>query len=396
MRTAWSHTGQTLPPYAGAATLSGRTGPSSRHRLRTWVIACVGVLGLAVCGLGLVSTYESTLGTRVLLLSVALAVLPLGIVIPTFLWLDRFEAEPTRYLVLAFVWGAVVAAFLASIFNTGALLVARAVTDPQSAVSTVAVTVAPFVEEGLKGLLVLLIWWFARREFDGITDGLVYGGICAAGFAFTENVVYLGRAYAEHGTTLLEATFIIRCVLSPFAHPMFTALTGIGIGVAATSGRRLVRVGAPVLGYLCAAFAHAMFNLAAMVAGRGLLTVYLLVEVPVFVAFVSLIVWARRHEGRLIGQFLRPYAAFGWLAPAEVTMLASMSRRRDARIWARANGGRRALVAMRAFQDAASELALLRRRMYHETADSRAVLEERRLLDTLVREREQFIGQRIA
>ena len=52
--------------------------------------------------------------------------------------------------------------------------------------------VAPFVEEAAKGALVLLVWWLVRREFDGITDGMVYAGICAAGFAFTENIQYLG------------------------------------------------------------------------------------------------------------------------------------------------------------------------------------------------------------
>ena len=36
-----------------------------------------------------------------------------------------------------------------------------------------------------------------RREFDGVTDGMVYAGICAAGFAFTENIEYLAQAYAE-------------------------------------------------------------------------------------------------------------------------------------------------------------------------------------------------------
>ena len=38
------------------------------------------------------------------------------------------------------------------------------------------------------------------------------------------------------------------------------------------------------------------------------------------------------------------------------------------------------LAAMRAFQDAASELALLRRRMYHSAADEHAVAQERELL----------------
>ena len=44
----------------------------------------------------------------------------------------------------------------------------------------------------LVGLLI-----FRRREFDGIVDGIVYAGLVAAGFAFTENILYFGRAFAE-------------------------------------------------------------------------------------------------------------------------------------------------------------------------------------------------------
>ena len=33
---------------------------------------------------------------------------------------------------------------------------------------------------------------FRRREFDGVVDGVVYAGLVAAGFAFTENILYFG------------------------------------------------------------------------------------------------------------------------------------------------------------------------------------------------------------
>ena len=106
---------------------------------------------------------------------------------------------------------------------------------------------------------------------------------------------------------------------------------------------------------------HAIWNLAAVTGGQGLIVVYLVVEVPIFLAFVAFVVWARRREGRLIGRFLSAYADAGWLSPGEVQMLVDDDRRgaRPA-LWARATGGRAALRSMRAFQDAASELALLR------------------------------------
>jgi len=121
--------------------------------------------------------------------------------------------------------------------------------------------------------------------------------------------------------------------------------------------------------------------------------VYLLIEVPIFLAWVALVLWARRREGNLIGMFLRPYADAGWLSPAEVWMLSNMGRRREARAWARANTGRIGLSSMRAFQDTASDLALLRRRMIAGAADGESLQTERDLLDRLVRSRRAFVGR---
>ena len=379
--------GYTAPGLPGTVSRS-----SARSRLRSWVITGVAGVGFLVAALVVSSYLGATFGVQTVLLALTVAVIPLGIVIPAFMWLDRFEAEPTRYLVGAFLWGALVATLLAAVFNTSAIVVLRSATDPDAALATTAVLVAPVVEEGLKGLLVLLVWLLLRREFDGLTDGMVYAGVCAAGYAFTENIQYLAEAYTTGGNEALTATFVARCLFSPFAHPMFTVLTGIGIGIAATSRSWAVRLLAPLGGYVLAVLAHGLWNLGAVSGGSGLVVVYVLVEVPIFLAFVGFVVWVRRREGRLIGTFLRPYADAGWVSPGEVTMLSSMRRRREARMWARANAGRRGLAAMRAFQDTASEIALLRRRMHHDAADAHAVEEERRLLAVLTAQRGAFVG----
>ncbi len=391
------HAGAPLRSSRGAQARVGYAGhhagrTTTRPAIRTWILLGVVLVGFSVAALVIATYFGAALGVQTALLAVLLATLPLGVVIPTFLWLDRFESEPTRYLVLAFLWGALVASAIAAVFNTGAVAVFRSTTDPGSALQVTAVFVAPFVEELLKALPVLFVWVLLRAEFDGMTDGMVYAGISAAGFAFTENIQYLGMAYTSGGQDALGATFVSRCLLSPFAHPMFTVLTGIGIGMAATSRSAVMRVGAPLGGYALAVTAHSLWNLAAMTGGSGLLVVYLLVEVPVFFAFVGLIVWARRHEGLLIGRFLRPYADAGWLSAGEVSMLSSMARRREARMWARTNTGWAGLTAMREFQDIASELALLRRRMSHSAADAHALGGERDLLDALVERRRTFLG----
>ncbi|MEO6019667.1 MAG: PrsW family intramembrane metalloprotease [Knoellia sp.] len=375
----------------GNAAPSGAT--SGRSALRRWVLLGVAAVGFALAALVVAVAIGAAAGVSAALLGLVVALIPLGIVVPTFMWLDRFEAEPTRYLVTAFLWGAVIAVLIAMTLNTAGQLVLWGSIPADTSLELTAVFVAPVVEEAAKGLLVLLIWRFARREFDGVTDGMVYAGVTAAGFAFTENIQYLALAWSEHGQDGLTATFVGRCLLSPFAHPMFTICTGIGIGVAATSRRRLVRLGAPLLGFVIAVIAHAIWNLAAVSGGEGLIAVYLLVEVPLFLAFLGFVVWVRRREGRLIGQFLHAYSDAGWVSSAEVAMLASMPRRREARQWARANGGRAGLRSMEDFQDTASELALLRRRMHFSVADEQALRDERDLLATLAARRREFAGQ---
>ncbi len=369
-----------------------RRDPTKRSALRGWLLTGVAGVGFLLVALVVSAYLDAAFGVQTALLALAVALVPLGIVIPTFLWLDRFESEPTRYLVSAFLWGALVAAVIAAVLNTSAIAVLQEVSDPDAALATTAVLVAPVVEEAAKGAFVLLVWLLLRREFDGITDGMVYAGICAAGFAFTENIHYLAQAWADGGGEALTGTFVARCLLSPFAHPMFTILTGVGIGVAATSRTRMPRVVAPLVGFVLAVLAHALWNLGAVAGGEGLLTVYLLVEVPVFLAFLVFVGWARRREGRLIGQYLHPYVDAGWLSSAELAMLASMPHRREARAWARANTGRAGLASMRAFQDTASELALLRARMSHSAADDEAVAQERELLLALGARRAEFIG----
>ena len=104
--------------------------------------------------------------------------------------------------------------------------------------------VAPVTEEVTKGAFLVLLLWWRRHELDGVLDGIVYAGMVGIGFAFTENILYLAAAYdgtdglGPGGTVALTGTFIVRCLLSPFAHPLFTVFTGIGVGLAIAARAR--------------------------------------------------------------------------------------------------------------------------------------------------------------
>jgi protease PrsW len=360
----------------------------SRPRIRV-VIGWVAFAVLAVgCGLLTLVVITSETGLIGLVTGSVLAMIPVVPVIGVYLWLDRYEAEPTSLLLFAFCWGAAVATFGALVINTASSEAIKASGgDPSAA----AVLVAPFVEEGFKGLAVLLVLLLRRREFDGVVDGLVYAGMAGIGFAFVENVLYLGRTLAELGGGGTAFVFVLRCIVSPFAHPLFPSATGVGLGVAARSRRAVVKVLAPPAGYLVAVLLHGAWNASASTGLSGFVSVYVVVQLPIFAGFVALALIARRREGRLISRHLAAYAGTGWLAGGEVAMLASLAARRDARRWAEHVGGPDARRAMRDFQEMASELAFLRERMVHGTASPDARQQEFAMLAAMSALRGRFL-----
>ncbi|WP_156875848.1 PrsW family intramembrane metalloprotease [Ornithinimicrobium pekingense] len=332
------------------------------------------VIGLAAAGLALVS-----------------ASIAIGIVVPTFLWVDRLEAEPARLLWFAFLWGALISTLGALVLNElGVAFFAGLHEDP---LVLGAVVLAPLTEELAKGLGVLLIFWRARREFNGVTDGIVYAGLVAAGFAFVENILYLGQAYVELGTPGLVGLFIMRCLVSPFAHPMFTVCIGLALGLVAHR-RRLSSAWVVVVGFAAAVFLHALWNYSAVVAADAYLVIFAIVQVPLFVAFLLLLRWTRRRESRILRDTLTGYGINGWFTPAEVAMLADPGERRRARSWARGAGGRRAQQAMTAFQDESGELAMVRKHLNNEPGgrpDPEWLHREQRLLQTITAHRRVFV-----
>ncbi len=377
-------------PAAAGAVGPNAPNPTSRPGLRRALTYGLVVTVFLVCLLALGLFLGVDLGPRTAAIAAVFAAVPLLVVVPTFLWLDRLEAEPTRYLLFAFLWGALCAPVGALVLNTSAsvLLQAAGFADPRA---LTAVLTAPPVEEALKGLAVLLVLLVRRREFDGVVDGIVYGGLAGAGFAFSENILYLGRAYAEYGVAGLNAVFVLRGVMAPFSHPLFTVCTGIGLGLAVSVARSgWGRALFALAGFSCAVLLHAIWNLSA-IAGQYL-AVYVLFQVPVFLGFLVLVLVMRVREASLIRRYLSQYADAGWFTHSEVAMLASVPARRAARRWARANGGPAALAAMRTFQDAASDLALLRSRMVRGTAETEAREHELQLLASIAAHRSAFVG----
>ncbi|USQ79029.1 PrsW family intramembrane metalloprotease [Ornithinimicrobium faecis] len=372
-------------PYAGFQGEPANVTP--RRTLRRSVLTGIVITLFALCGLFLSVLVTDSTGVTAAMLGLLTASTVLGIVVPVLLWVDRLEAEPARIMWFAFLWGALVSTAGTLILNEfGMAFFAGLHLDP---VFTSAVLVAPIAEEALKCLGVLMIFLFARREFNGIVDGLVYAGMVAVGFAFIENIIYLGGAFNEMGTPGLVGLFVLRCLMSPFAHPMFTACFGLALGLIAY--RRHWRFAfVPVLGYLAAVFLHFLWNFAALSSTDGFLLVYVVVQVPLFIGFIVLLVFSRRQERAMLREHLTGYGLNGWFTPAEVAMLVSPRERRRARAWAQGVGGSRAEAAMEAFQDESSELAIARHHLERGDNDPVWRHRERALLHTVQARRAVF------
>jgi RsiW-degrading membrane proteinase PrsW (M82 family) len=332
----------------------------------TVVVTAVMLVGALV--MGIVLLLSGAPGA--LVVGLVLALVPVLPLIGVYMWLDRYEPEPRSLLVMGLGWGAFVAtsgALLLQLFDT------LIFSNDDVFLATV---VAPVTEEAAKGLFIVLLLFFRRYELDGVLDGLVYAGMVGIGFAFTENILYLTAAFMGQdgqagGIGGAVGLFIVRCIFGPFAHPFFTAFTGIGVGLAVASRSKGVRVLAPLGGYVVAVGAHAAWNSSLMLDdGRNAIATYFFLMVPAFLLLTGFAIWSRRREGHVLTAALSDCAQRGFLDPAEIPWLARIPARRFARRYAEKAGGPPARRAMVAYQNEAVELGFLHSRYLRGVAPS--------------------------
>ncbi|WP_344444592.1 PrsW family intramembrane metalloprotease [Kitasatospora nipponensis] len=340
----------TAPPSApGPAPAWAGALAALRHPLAG---PAASALLLGACAVLIVHLVQSQTGTTGLLVGLGLAVLPVPFVLGALTWLNQSAQVPARRLALCLAWGSCAATTAALLANGWASDYLTALQGSARGQTLGAEFATPLIEETAKGVVLVLTMLPLRRAARGrsgrdgadgnaghcgearedgcgqappgpgptradrarlrrraVASGIVLSGITACGFAFTENVLYLGRAFTDDQRQRLDSiglgmspslrdyddtvhTFVLRALLSPFAHPLFTALTGVGLAVTLTARRRWpARLAAPG-GLLLAVALHGAWNTAA---GRGtheFLLVYALLMVPCFVLLTGLALWS--------------------------------------------------------------------------------------------------------
>ena len=346
---------------------SARNKKVLRWVLTVLAVLCAGLLYLLSAG------YDIWyVGPKAYAVGFVLSVLPVPIYVAIALFIERYEKEPIRMLAAAFFWGMSAAIFFATLFNQITYLVVKgASNDTPNAQFFVVIASAPLVEELSKGLALFILFWWKKDEFDNVIDGIVYAAMVGLGFAMVESAAKYADAFVEGGWWSASTAFLVRGVLHPFSHPLFTSMTGIGLGLARKTQNFYIRIIAPVAGLLLAVALHSLTNFFGLLqfpsisGGQffGLFISYGLIQGLVIAGVLVVVAFSLRREGHTLRLYLAPELQSGLLSREEYDSLCSVRGRLGSYLGALVKGDFRAWRARASFNQVASELAFHRDRV---------------------------------
>lgn len=319
--------------------------------------------------------------------SAQLAVPTLAVWVVLFVWLDRYRPGRILLWYLALGWGATVSTALSMEVNTWAAehLAIAGNGDPATG-ARAAVFVAPVVEEATKATVLFAVAILLRYRLVTKLQAVTLAGLSAAGFAFTENILYYSRVVVYASSTIaagdpheaLMSIVFLRGVLTAFGHPLFTTMTALGLIVGLRARSKVVRILAPVAGYLVAVLGHMAFNLLASLGTNEIIMAisgWLIVLTLVIHLIRSLLGEGRRHRNRL-GDYIRA----GWLADTDEAAF-SRQRTRWRSVLVSVSHGWRSFISTIRLQRSMSELVYLRDAQTRGLIDAAGRPRERELID---------------
>ena len=260
--------------------------------------------------------------------SILAAAAPTLLYVAVVWWLDRYEKEPIWLASVAFLWGAVPAVIIAFVLEY-ALGAPMAGGGGLLGDLLEAGLAAPIIEECAKALALLGIYTFARREFDDVLDGLVYGALIGFGFGMTENAFYFISNALEEEPVNWHLLVVMRSVVFGLNHAFFTSLTGVSLGFARAISERWKRRLIVLGGLAAAIFFHVVHNTSATLAEYVCLSLGISVIAQIgglLVLFVILLMaWGREKEW--LKEQLLPEVPAGLITEDEYEVVGSYRRR---------------------------------------------------------------------
>jgi RsiW-degrading membrane proteinase PrsW (M82 family) len=308
--------------------------------------------------------------------------------------LDLYEREPIPLLAAAFVWGAVAATTLAAIGNAGWGIVVTRLAGPEFASRWTAALTAPFVEEILKGVGVVLIVLIARDEVDDLMDGFVYGALCGLGFTVVEDVFYFIGVFGGDVGGVLRGFFVRVIASGLYSHVLYTGLVGMAIAIVTTRREhRHLRDRLRIAGLLAGAalFGHFLWNSPILEffpaepwEGADWFLIPLATAVkglPLLLFVVLAIRLAHARERRWLHETLVSEVGEDAVTPQELAVLESPRLRLRARRVLGRRAGPRAAELLKRLQREQVNLAMISSRVVSE--DDPALLRQRAVCRSL-------------
>ncbi len=336
---------------------------------------------------------------------------------------DPYEREPLSLVALMAMWGAIGATTLSAVGN---IAIRHALPEDLATVFGRAIY-APVVEESAKGIaliaFVLVSVWlkgrFGMPRFEGVTDGIVYGAAIGLGFAFTEDVLYLLTGAAQEGLREGFVTYLARrdfFGLAMFHHALYTAVFGVGIGLA-TWSRSRVRMLFPIAGLLLGIILHAFNNgwvqfrlvrefgfdatlayLRGEIASDDMRTVVVdaagairTFDVLLLIAFAAAVAAWLRYQRSVIRDELEEEATSGLITRTEWRLLPRYWQRTSWYLQLIRNGQWERWRILRRMHNELVALALMKRRVRRGSGDPTDIHRRRRLIENLKAQKAIFI-----
>ncbi len=232
--------------------------------------------------------------------------------------MDKYDREPFAAVMIHFFWGSFGAVILAligtSILNTASSLL----TKSQNSFLQI-VLFAPLSEEFAKGIF--LLYTVNKKNFDNITDGLVYGCAIGLGFGMTENFIY----FITYGNSLTSWFYIviIRSLFSAVMHAIATGTFGAFLGLAKFSTSWLKYI-FPIPGIVLAVFIHFIWNYSVSFKNTyllGIIFIFLCIQFFFFVFKLSI-----ENERKIIQRELLEEIGPGFIQDAHLNILSGFNR----------------------------------------------------------------------
>jgi protease PrsW len=256
-------------------------------------------------------------------------VLPAAVLLAIVYWLDRYEKEPLRLLAIALLFGAILAPLVAVLLEDA--LDVRSSAFVSTAIPFGQLTaVTPILEEVIRGLAILVVFFLVRYEVDDLLDGMVYGAVVGIGFGMAANFWAILQApnFGQSITPQLPGIMV-----AGFNHVFYGAVIGVIIATA-RRGTLARLAGAAVVGVAVAAGLHLVHDYLPKWLSSGNAqpgsAAGVISNIPNFFGLVGLavlVVWLLGREKVLVGRELQEEVAAGVVTRDEYATVTNSFKR---------------------------------------------------------------------